>query len=302
MNSKRIKIGQHELEVSHLDKVFFPKSGITKGDLLSYYSDVASFAVPLYENRPLTMQRCPEGITKECFIQKEIPNYFPQWIDRFDIPKKEGHLTQALINKKETLVYLADQACITFHLGLSKVDKIHSPRYLIFDIDPSKEDEPLLKNVVKHIKDLIDLLDLKGFIQTTGSRGFHIYIPLKREFSFKRVHDFSKKFAAFLAHKYPDEITIEQSKAKRGKRVLIDYVRNSYGMSAVAPYSVRTLENAPIATPLHWDEVADKNLVSQTYTIKNIFKRLSHGKDPWKGMESHHFSLDSAEKRLDKLF
>lgn len=215
---KLIKMGGYDNEISHLDKVL-PKSGITKGDLINYCKDIASIALPYYENRPLTMERCPNGIQKECFIQKEIPDYFPEWIERTKLAKKEGYIKQVLINNKATMIYLANQACITFHLALSKIDKIHYPSYLIFDLDPSIEDISLLKCVAKRVNELLDYLSLRGFIQTTGSHGFHVYVPLNRELTFEGVHAFAKKCAFYLAQAYPQEITIEQSKEKRGKRI-----------------------------------------------------------------------------------
>jgi len=301
MSSKGIQIDGHIIDVSHLDKVLFPKSGITKEELVTYYNNISSMVLPLYENRPLTMQRCPDGIDKQNFIQKGVPDYFPPWIDRYKLTKEKGTIEQVLVNNAATMAYLANQACITFHLGLSQVDKIHYPNYLIFDLDPSIEDIVLLKKVVKYVKELIDHLELKGFIKTTGSRGFHIYIPLKREHTFEKVHDFAKVFATYLSKKYPQEITIEQSKSKREKRVLIDYARNSYGLSVVAPYSIRAIEGAPIATPLDWEELKDKDLTSQSYNIKNIFERLKMKKDPWREMGTYHFSLESAQSTLIEL-
>lgn len=300
-SEKTVKIGGHEIELSNLDKVLFPKSGITKGDLISYYEKMSSIILPYYENRPLTMLRCPDGIQHQQFIQKEAPAYFPKWIERYKLVKKESHNTHALVNHKATLVYIANQACITFHLGLSKIDKIDYPSYLIFDLDPSTEDLSLLKRVVGRVKDLIDSLDLRSFLQTTGSHGFHVYVPLKRELTFTKVHHFAKEFATFLAQAYPEEITIEQSKVKRGKRVLIDYARNSFGLNIVAPYSVRAIENAPIATPLEWEELNDKELHPQSYNLKNIFKRLSQKEDPWKQINRHKVSLKEAQLKLDKM-
>lgn len=282
MSKNIIKIDKYEIEVSNLDKVLFPKSGITKGDLINYYRDIALHALPLYRNRPLTMQRCPDGIQRQNFMQKEIPDYFPSWIDHKVLSKKEGSVQHVLVNKAATFVYLANQTCITFHLGLSTIDKIDYPSYLLFDLDPSSKDLELLKQVAIHVKELADSLELKSFIQTTGSRGFHVYIPLKREFHFEQVHAFAKDFASTLVQQYPDKITIEQSKEKRGSRIYIDYVRNSYGLHAVAPYSVRAKENAPIATPIHWQEVEHKELTPQSYTIKNISNRLDKIDDPWK--------------------
>jgi len=296
-----MKVGPYDIELSNSDKILFPKSHITKGDLVSYYQDIASLALPYYENRPLTMQRCPDGIDHQNFMQKEAPDYFPAWIDRYNMPKKGGHVRCALVNNEATLVYLANQACITFHLGLSKVDKIEYPNYLIFDLDPSTEDLSLLKNVVRIVKDLLDQLGLKSFIQTTGSRGFHIYIPLKREFTFETVHGFAKDMASYLAGHHPQEITIEQSKEKREKRVLLDYARNSFGIPAVAPYSVRTKEKAPIATPLHWEELEDPKLTSQSFHLKNIKERLAHTKDPWKEMNASSIFLTPAQEKLASL-
>jgi len=296
-----VKITGHEIELSHLDKILFPKSEITKGDLINYYKDIAKKALPYYKNRPLTMERAPNGIQKESFIQKEIPDYFPKWIERTKLSKKDGQIEHVLVNNAATLVYVANQACITFHLTLSRADKIHYPSYLIFDLDPSTEDVPLLKEVAKQVNALMEDLGLKGFLQTTGSRGFHIYVPLKRDLTFEKVRGFAKKCAGYLALKYPEEMTIEQSKEKRGKRVLIDYMRNAYGNSAVAPYSVRTKENAPIATPLHWEELENKDLDAQSYHIKNIFKRLSQVKDPWVDMAKHKFSLGKSEELLEKM-
>ncbi|MGN6670770.1 MAG: non-homologous end-joining DNA ligase [Candidatus Nucleicultricaceae bacterium] len=296
-----LKIDGYEIEVSNLNKVLFPKSGITKGDLINYYRDITSRALSLYKDRPLTMQRCPNGIQQQNFMQKEIPNYFPSWIDQKELSKKEGSVRHVLVNKKATFVYLANQACVTFHLGLSIIDKIDYPRYLLFDLDPSSEDLSLLKQVALYVQELNDSLGLTSFIQTTGSRGFHIYIPLKRELTFEQTHTFAKDVASHLAHKYPNEITIELSKEKRDARVFIDYVRNAYGLHAVGPYSIRTKENAPIATPLHWHELENKNLFSQSYTIKNIHKRLDKFDDPWKDILKTKNSLKLAQPLLIKL-
>lgn len=301
MTKKVIHVDGYDIEVSNLKKVLFPKSGITKGELITYYRKIASRALPLYRDRPLTMQRCPDGIQHQDFMQKEIPAYFPLWIEQKELPKKEGSIRHILVNNTATFVYLANQACVTFHLGLSTIDKINYPRYLLFDLDPSSEDLGLLKKVALRVKELSESLGLGSFIQTTGSRGFHIYIPLKRELSFEPVHSFAKEFASYLAEQYPDEITIEQSKEKRDVRIFIDYVRNSYGLHAVGPYSVRTKENAPIATLLHWSELKNKELTSQTYTIKNIFDRLDNMDDPWKDILKAQYSLKLGIQKFSKL-
>jgi bifunctional non-homologous end joining protein LigD len=301
MSKKVIEIEGHKIECAHLNKILFPKSGIRKNEVISYYEDIAPIALPFYENHPLTMLRCPDGIEGESFIQKSTPSYFPKWIERHKIVLNDTTLTQTLVNNKAIFVYLANQACITFHLGLSKIDKIKYPSYLIFDLDPSSEDIGLLKNVVGYVKTLLEHLNVKAFLQTTGSRGFHIYVPLKREFTFNKTHAFAKKFANYLAHEYPQDITIAQSKKMRGKKVFIDYARNAYGLNNVAPYSLRAKEHAPIATPLHWEELEEKNLTSQSYNIKNIFKRLGQIKDPWAEMLHQEASLKLMQEKLNQL-
>jgi bifunctional non-homologous end joining protein LigD len=300
-DSKSIIIENHTIELTHLNKILFPQTKITKEDIINYYKDIAPYALPLYKDRPLTMLRCPNGIDQQTFMQKEAPSYLPEWIERHKVAKKGGYVTHILMNDQATFVYLANQACISFHLALSTIEKINYPRYLLFDIDPSTPDLVMLKRVLKRVKELLDDIALRGYLQTTGSRGFHVYVPLNREHEFDFVHEFGKKFATVLANEYPYEITIDQSKATRGERVFIDYARNSYGFNVIAPYSVRTKENAPVATPIYWDEIAEKKLASQAYHIKNIFQRLKEGLNPWEELSDMGFSLVKANEKLSKL-
>lgn len=291
MNSKIIFVDGHEIELSRLDKVLFPKSGITKKDVISYYEEMSSYILPHYKNRTLTMMRCPEGIEGQQFIQKKIPSYFPEWIKTYTVQTEEDSTPLALVNNKSTLIYLANQACISFHLSLSKIDKFNYPAYLIFDFDPSTPNLKLLKSVVMRTKKLMEELSFIPFLQTTGSKGFHIYIPLKRDVTFEESRAFAHQCANHLAKEHPKEITTEFTKAKRGNKVLIDYARNTYGFNNIAPFSLRPIESAPLATPIHWDELEDEKLTPQSYNLKNIFKRLNKLDDPWKDMSKHHFSI-----------
>lgn len=290
-NTKIRTIDGHPIELSRLDKILFPKTGLTKEDIISYYDDMSSLILKLYKDRPLTMIRCPEGIEGQQFIQKNMPSYFPDWIETFAFPTDEGITRHILVNNKSTLVYLANQACISFHLSLSKIDKVDYPAYLIFDLDPSTPDIKLLKTVALWTKELLDTLKLPSFLQTTGSRGFHIYIPLKREVTFETVRAFAKECAHHLAQEHPEEITLEYRKEKRGNKILIDFARNTYGFNNIGPYSLRPIENAPLATPLHWDELKDKNLHPQSFNLKNISKRLNKIEDPWKDIFKKKASL-----------
>ena len=298
MNDTTIDLDGHEIELSHTDKILFPETGLTKWDLIDFYRRVAKTALPYYLNRPLTMQRFPDGIGQHGFFQKHTPSYFPDWIARHQLPKEDGTVSYVVANKPATLVYLANQACITPHLGLARLDQPDRPDRLIFDLDPSDRDFDKVRSVAKHIKKLLDELKLPSFVMTTGSRGLHIIVPLNRSARFDAVRGFAQALARRLSEQHPQEITVEHRKKSRGSRVFVDTLRNAYGQTAVAPYAVRAIEGAPVATPLRWDELNDGNLDAQRYTMKNLFRRLGQIKNPWSAMDHRASDIGGACKTL----
>jgi bifunctional non-homologous end joining protein LigD len=296
-----INIDGHDIELSHCDKLLFPDNGISKGDLIDYYRRIAPVMLPHIENRPLSMQRFPDGINAEGFFQKDVPDYFPDWIERAELAKQDGSVSYCLGNNAATLVYLANQGCITPHVGLSCVDKVAYPDRLIFDLDPSDDDFSKVRHAALQIKALLDKLELAAFVQTTGSRGLHVVVPLKRSTAFDDAREFAATLAQRLVQQQPQQLTVEQRKNKRGDRVFIDYLRNAYGQTTVAPYSVRAKAGAPVATPLEWSEVNASDLSPRKYTLKNIFRRLGRKQDPWADLAQSAGSLDKARPALDKL-
>lgn len=290
--SARVCIDGHRIELTHLDKLLFPNAGLSKRDLIGYYRRIAVTALPHYRNRPLSMQRFPDGIGAGGFFQKDRPDYYPDWIDSVSLKKRDGRVDHVLIDNTATLVYLANQACITLHLALACADKPQRPDRLVFDLDPSDDDFGKVQRAALRLKGSLDGLGLESFVQTTGSRGLHVVVPLDREADFDRARRFARRLAEELAARHPGEITTAQRKSKRGSAVFVDYLRNAYGQTAVAPYSVRALENAPIATPLRWSEVATSGLHPRKYTIRNIFRRLGQTDDPWKDIGRHGQSLE----------
>lgn len=300
-NDQSISIGGHEIELSNLDKTFFPESGITKGDLIDYYERIAATALPHYRDRPLSMQRFPDGIAKDGFFQKDLPDYFPDWVDRVRLKKEGGSVTYAVANNAATLVYIANQGCITPHLSLARRDKPEHPDRLVIDLDPSTSDFGKVVFAARRVKQLLDELDLTSFVQTTGSRGLHVVVALDRSANFDQARRFARSFVGLLATRHPQTLTIEQRKSKRGEAVFLDYMRNAYGQTAVAPYAARALENAPVATPLDWSELDSDGLNPQKYTVGNIFRRLGQKDDPWAGIERHGQSLAQAASALDAL-
>lgn len=294
----KLKFGRYIVETSSEDKIYFPPD-ITKGDLVNYYKEISPMMVPYLKNRCLMMHRFPDGINGESFYQKNASEYFPDWIEQKNVPIKGGGQTNFVVcQNAATLVYIANQACITPHIWLSRIDKIQYPDKLIFDLDPyhkSHDFKPVVEAALL-IKELLEHFKLKVYIMTTGSHGMHVVVPLDRSLDFKKVRTFAQDCAKFLINLYPDKLTLEVRKNKRGKRIFIDTLRNQFGATAVAPYAVRAHPGAPVATPLYWEELKDKDLTSQKYTIFTVSKKLKKLKDPWKDFNK---SSKSLKKYLD---
>ncbi|MBA5777548.1 ATP-dependent DNA ligase [Stappia sp. F7233] len=292
MTGRVYELDGHRIEVSKPGKVLFPQSGITKGDLADYYARIAEVALPYWRDRPLTMQRFPDGIGKEGFFQKNIPEYFPDWVRRSEMPKEDGTVRYVLVNNCATFAYLADQGMVTPHIGLSRVDRPNHPDRMVFDLDPPGKDFGKVQVAARRFREILDERGLRSFVQTTGSRGLHVILPLDRSRNFDEVREIARQLAGRLAERYPGELTTEQRKAKRGDRVYLDTGRNAYGQTHVAPYGVRALDDAPVATPVEWDEALSGAMRAGKYGIKNIFRRLGAKEDPWATIDDE--PLDAA--------
>lgn len=289
------------MKVSRPEKVLFPDDGITKGDLAAYYQHVARTMLRHVKGRPISMQRFPDGIAKRGFFHKEVPDHFPAWITRVEVPKKGGTVTHALACDSRALVYLADQACITPHVWLSRADKLEQPDRLVFDLDPSDGRFADVRRAARAIGELVRNLGLSPFAMTTGSRGLHVWVPLRREAGFDEVRRFARDLARVMVDRHPDALTLEARKQNRGDRILIDVMRNGYAQTAVPPYAVRARPSAPVATPLNWQELSNASLRADKYTLRNIERRLANVGDPWSEISRHARSLKRPRRRLDEL-
>lgn len=298
-----MKIASHEIELSNRDKIYFPDEEITKGDLIDYYEKISDTFIPYLKDRPLSLNRFPDGITKEGFYQKDTPDYFPDWIETVEIEKKEGGKNlQVVCNNTATLVYLANQGTISFHPWLSTTSDLQKPDKLVFDLDPPQGDFEIVLKGAKTLHSLLnDELGLNPFVMTTGSKGLHVVCPLQVDKTFDKVRAFAKDVANYISDSNPETFTVETRKNKRKERLFIDYLRNAYAQTSIPPFSVRARSGAPVATPLAWDELSKEGLNSQSYTIKNIFKRLSQKEDPWKPFKKKATSLDNSIEKLNKL-
>ena len=279
------KLNGHTITVSDPDKYYFPASKITKNQLLDYYQAIAPRLLPYCRNRPVSMERYPGPATakKTAFFQKHIPDYFPSWIKTVTVANltNSGHPTYVLCQNPATLVYLANQACVTPHVWLSTTKNLTRPDQLIFDLDPAPTKNQIdfrpVKLAALALQQQLTARGLTAFVMTTGSRGLHVRVPLKPQHDFTVVREFARAIALQVVQAYPTLMTIDARKIHRRHKLLIDVMRNSYGATAVVPYAVRTRPGAPIATPLSWSELAAVDLSAHSYTLTH----LNYQPDPW---------------------
>lgn len=300
-DERTVTLGGRRVELSNLDKVFFPDSGLTKGDVVDYYRRVAKHMLPFLVDRPLAVQRFPDGIGKEGFYQKNRPDHFPDWIEPVEVETGEGTHTHVVCQDAATLVYLANQACVAFHGWLSRKDALQRPDQLVFDLDPSGKGFDSVRFAARVVRELLADLECTSFVKTTGSRGLHVVVPIARDTDFDDVRQLAHDIADVAASREPRRLTTKTRKDARRGRLFVDYLRNSYAQHAVVPYSLRALPDAPVATPLAWSELDDSELDAQTWHIGNLFRRLGQRDDPWKGWRRHAVSPASLRKRLRKL-
>jgi bifunctional non-homologous end joining protein LigD len=277
-----VRAGRRHVEISHPDKVMFPAAGLTKLDLARHYARVAPAMVPLVRDHPVAMHAFPGGVERHGYFMKEVPDHFPDWIQRVTVPKRGGTVTHVLANDAATLVYLANQNCVTPHVWTSRADRPRQPDRVVFDLDPPGTRFADVRAAARALGDMLRELELEPFAMTTGSRGVHVVAPLRRGPDYHDVHAFARGLARELADRDPRRLTTEFHKAKRGERIYLDVNRNAYAQHAVAPYAVRPRPTAPVAAPLHWEELDDRRLRPDRWTIATIGKRLDAG-DPWRG-------------------
>ena len=295
-----MRVGRRSITLSNLDKRLFPDDGITKRDLIDYYDAIGSTMVPFVKDRLLTLERFPNGIGGTRFFSKDAPDYFPAWIETKTVPKKGGTVTHVVCNEKATLVYLANQACITLHAGLSRIDRVEHPDQLVFDLDPATDDFTIVRRAALAVRDLVGEVGLASFLKTSGSKGLHIVVPVDRSADFDEVRAFARDAASLLAERGSKEVTIEVRKSNRKGRLYLDWTRNAYGAHVVAPYTVRARPGAPVAVPLSWDELDEPDFHPQAYSLREAMARAG-GADPWKGWRRRARSLRAARSRLDAL-
>jgi bifunctional non-homologous end joining protein LigD len=297
-----LRKGQRELRLSNLDKPFWPDEGITKGDLVSYYRDVADVLVPHLKGRPFTMKRYPDGWRGKHFFQKQSPSHMPAWIKRVPLPAstREGEqkvIDYALVDDELALLWMVNMGCIDMHVWSSRVDRPERPDWVMFDLDPSEDaDFGDVVTVARLVRDTLELLELEGFPKTSGSRGMHVLVPVARRHTFGEAREFASIVAGALARAHPGLVTTEWARAKR-RGVLVDANQNRPGATNASVYSVRPREGAHVSTPLRWDEVHE-GLDPAAFTMDAVLDRVARDGDLFAGVLSGKQSLTQALKRL----
>jgi len=281
------------VKLSNPDKVLFPADGITKADLAAYYGSVADTMLPHVKDRPLNLWRWNAGIDKKLVVQQDIPKGAPDWVKRVETPRRRGgSIHHVLAQDAETLRWLANQNCITPHVWTARRDKLDAPDRLVFDLDPAEgTDFAVVREAALAVGERLREAGLEPFAMTTGSKGIHVVAPLKRTRDSNTVREWARLRGAEVAEAHPDTLTTEWRKEKRGGRILVDTARNTYGQTVVAPYAVRALAGAPVATPLEWAELEDPQLRAQKWTLRTVGERLAERGDPWAEIGRHARAL-----------
>lgn len=283
-----LKINGKTIELTNLDKEL--DDGITKSDLIEYYRRIAKFMLPHVKDRLLSMYRFPDGIEGKKFFQKNTPDYFPDWLPCKQIRHESGTTCYTVIRNEAGILYIANQVIVP-HISLSKADKIETPDKLVFDFDPSGNDLKQLKKTVRQTSDLIKEAGFVPFVMTTGGKGYHIAVPVKRELRNEQAREFALKIATVIADSNPGIVTTELRKEKRKGRIFIDVNRISAMQTSVAPYAVRSEKELPIACPFRWEDLP--NADPKSFTIKNPPEE-----DAWKDFFKHSVSIKKQIKQL----
>lgn len=291
-----IRVGRRTITVTHGDRVIFPDSGITKAEIVEHYHRVALHMLPHVRGRPVMMQRFPGGTDSPAVYQKAMPSHFPEWIHRVTVPKVGGTVTHVVCDDAATLVYIANQGCITPHVWLSRVEHLDRPDRMIIDLDPGSGGVTDARFAAQVARELLTEAGLVPHLMATGSRGYHVVAPLRPIEDFEEVRAVAFGISEALARRAPDRLTTEFRKSDRRGRLFLDCNRNAYAQTAVPVYGVRPRPGAPVAVPLAWEELQTTD--PGGWTVRTVGDRLDQVPDPWMGFGRHARSLDSTRRWL----
>jgi bifunctional non-homologous end joining protein LigD len=296
-----VRVSGFSAMISHPDKVLFPDDGITKGELAAYYEAIAPVMLPHLRARPVTMERFPAGIGHKGFLQKDVAKGFPDWLERVEVPKKDGVVHYPLASDTRGLLWLANQNCITPHVWTSRAPNLFQPDICVFDLDPSEDEPDVLRGAALAVRNLLVELGLPSWLKTSGSKGFHIVAPLDGAHSVDEVGSFAHAVATVLVKRDPQHLTLEFNKVDRGGRIFVDTGRNGYSATVAATYAVRARPGAPVSAPCTWDEVERGLVGPRTFSLRTMASRIADVGDLWADLSKHAHSLRSPIEKLQRM-
>lgn len=267
--------------ITHPEKVMFPDDGITKGELAAYYEAVAPVMLPHVRSRPVTMERFHRGIGAPGFFQKNVAKGFPTWLERVAAPKKDGVVHHPIVTDGRALVWLANQNCITPHVWTSRAPALTRPDVCVFDLDPAADEPARLRAAVLRLRDFLEELGLRSWVKTSGSKGFHVAVPLDSKSDYRVVARFAHTVGTRLVERDPKNLTQEFYKTDRGGRILVDTGRNEYSATFAAVYAVRPKRGAPVSAPCTWEEIERGMAQPAGWTLRTMAARLAAVGDLW---------------------
>lgn len=294
-----IKIGREMVSLTNLDKVYWPDDGYTKGDLIRYYYEVSNYILPYLKDRPLILKRYPSGIKGPFFHQHdagEAPNYVRTISLEVEDTNGEHIVNYIVGGNLPTLLYLANLGAIECHSWHSRTKNLDRPDWLVFDLDPGKGIRfEVICEVALCVRKILSRSGLSSYAKMSGSRGIHVYVPIKPVYSYEQVVHFAERVATLVVREMPEATTVERSLKKRRRgQIYVDYMQNARGKSVAAPYSVRPKPGATVSAPLDWNEVKRKKIEPKDFTIKNMLRRIEQKGDLFKEVLSNRQTLPDA--------
>lgn len=293
------EISDSKVEFSNLDKVFWPKEKYTKGDVIEYYNSIAEYILPYLKDRPQSLLRTPNGISKPGFFQKNVEGQVPDWIKTRKLKSKstDESITYLLCQDRDTLLFLANWGCIELNPWSSRVGTLNNPDYIIFDLDPNEADMKKIVKTALTLKEILDILQVPAYVKTSGGKGIHVFIPVLPKYSYNQTREFSHLVSQMVLKKLPEIVSLERSPSKRKGKVYLDFLQNGKGKTMASIYSLRPREGANVSTPLLWDEINDKLKLSD-FNIKTLPKRLEEKGDLWANFFNDAIDLKSILERI----
>jgi bifunctional non-homologous end joining protein LigD len=285
--------------ISHPEKVLFPDDGITKGDLAAYYEAMAPVMLPHISARPVTMERYPNGLGGQGFLQKDVSKGFPNWLERVEVPKKGGKVHYPLVVDERSLLWIANQNCITPHVWTSRSPRLFEPDICVFDLDPTEDEtDDIVRGAALELRDLLGELGLSSWVKTSGSKGFHIMVPLDGSQNVDEVRAFADSVGQALVARDQQHLTLEFNKVDRGGRIYVDTGRNGYSATFAAAYAVRSKSGAPVSAPCTWQELERGQVSPRTFSLRNMPARVAEVGDLWADLPKHAASLREPMTKL----